>query len=98
MFSKGLTMFALDLSRKTEILLVIKAESEDVIEVGLKDVNYNETKVKFIVKQGWHGYVIPIEDFRGVNTKQIEMFLISHSYAIKLLDSNRFWIAHVDFR
>lgn len=98
MFSKAFFLFSVDLSKKSEMLLVLKAEVRDRIELGLKDINQNETKITFAVEQGWHGYIIPIERFRRVNKNRIQILLIAHSSTVKLADNNQFRISRLEFR
>jgi hypothetical protein len=98
MFSKPLSIFSVDLSNKSQMLLVLKADVRAIIELGLKDINQNESKINFAVEQGWHGYIIPLERFRRVNKNRIQMLLIAHSSKSKMAENNQFCIARLEFR
>ncbi len=98
MLSKYFDMFPIDLSQKSETLLILNADANDIIEIGLKDTRNTETKLKFPVKSGWHGYIIPTAAFCRIDMKCISLFLFAHSSTISLMQDNRFWIAYIGFR
>jgi hypothetical protein len=96
--SKHFDFFSVDLSQKSEMLLVLNADSNDIVEIGLKDVENNEAKLKMPVKSGWHGYAIPIANFRYINNRSTFLFLFAHSSTVSLVPDNKFWIAYIGFR
>ncbi|MDD5327210.1 MAG: hypothetical protein PHY02_05275 [Phycisphaerae bacterium] len=98
MLCKYFGVFSVDLSQKSEMLLILNSEANDIIEIGFKDRESNETKLKLPVKTGWHGYVIPTADFHCVNKKRVSLFVFAHSSAISTALDNKFWIAYIGLR
>jgi hypothetical protein len=98
MFSKCFDISPVDLSQKTEMLLILNADNNDIVEIGLRDVEGNETKLKVPIKSGWHGYAIPVANFRNVNNRCISLFLFAHSSTVSFVADNKFWISYIGFR
>jgi hypothetical protein len=85
----------LNLAEKREIILVLQAQEEDALELGLKDATGNETKIALKVLKGWGGYRVQLARFLPVDPNSIQLFLLAHSRGVGSSDANTFRIAHM---
>jgi len=98
MLTKAVTLPAADLSKATEMVLLLKADHFDFLELGVRDETGNESKLKVPVGSGWNGYIISVSEFKRVNMEAITYLIVAHSSAVSVEPNNRFWVALLDFR
>jgi hypothetical protein len=89
---------SLSIADKSHLVLIIEAQEQDFLEIGLKDVHRIETKVPLPVMKGWAGYRIPLVAFVGVDAEAIKLVLLAHTRGVGSKDTNLFRIALIGAR
>jgi hypothetical protein len=89
---------SLSIADKSHLVLILEAQEQDFLEIGLKDAHRIETKLPLPVVKGWAGYRIPLESFVGVDTDAIKLVLLAHTRGVGSRDTNLFRIALIGAR
>lgn len=83
----------IQVSEKSELIVIIYAKESDTLEIKFKDAHGNEEMIPLNVKKDWAGYRIPINEFSSIDYNKIEILLIGHSRGVGSRDDNVFKIA-----
>lgn len=66
-----------------DLIFILSAQNDDVLEIGLKDAERLECKLAIRVRRGWAGYRLPLADFRAKNHQidptRLVLLVLAHS-------------------
>ena len=80
------------------MVLVIKSEEADMLEIGLKDNDGGEHKIVLPVRSGWISYRIHLHDFKNVNVAELDQVILAYSHTVGSAGKNTFKIAALVIR
>ena len=87
---------AFQIAQRSDLILVIHAATDDILQLGLKDAHGGERKLSFKVSEGWHGYRVPLTKFKTIDLRTVRLFLVAHTTGVGSVHANTFKIALID--